>query len=380
MIIQGKASLPDSMRQCQVVVQGNRIAAVLTEPESFESPDIALSDDQLICPGFIDPQINGGFGKEFKTDTDALDHVTREIVRYGVTSIMPTVTTMDQERYSSHINGLLERYSGPNPNARVLGVHLEGPVLNPKKRGAHPEESLLTPDNLALDGYLIPHVRMVTIAPELPKAWDLATQIVERGIRLGLGHSLATYQDVVDNFSRESMHIVHAFNAMGEYTGRQPGLVGVALDRPDFYTSVIADLVHVHPAALRLLWRVHGDKSTLFGISDGSAVLGLPEGNHKVGLRQIERRRDRAVLSGTETLVGSVLTMNMAARNMRAATQCHTWEAVNFVTKNTASYLGVEDEVGSIEAEKFADLCIIDSDFNVLLTVVDGSIVYNQLK
>lgn len=379
MIIQGNTSLPRGIHECQVELNGGEIRRVITNPSGFGSPDLIVPEGHTICPGFIDGQINGGFGKEFKTDLDSIGHVTAEITKYGVTSIVPTVTTKSLDTYRDHLNGILGAYPGPGTHARVLGIHLEGPVLNPKKRGAHPEDLLLSPAGLNLDVYLSPATIMVTIAPELPGGWALAKDLVSRGLRVGIGHSLADYDDVVKNFMPESMHIVHTYNAMSNLEGRGPGLVGVALDREDFHASVIADLVHVHPASLRLLWEARRRGTRLFGISDGSAVLGLNLGSHVVGKRTIERREDRAVLEGTETLVGSVLTMNTAARNLRRVTGCEMWEAVNFVSLNTATYYGVGDRLGSIEPGKAADLCVVDDDFNVRYTVVNGTVAFNDL-
>ena len=379
-IIQGPASLPHRVVECQVEVSGSEIHTVVTDSSMFRTPDVKLQPRHLLCPGFLDPQINGGFGKEFKTDGDAIEHVTRAIPQYGVTGILPTVTTKELSSYPNHLRDLSEHYSGPGEHARVLGIHLEGPALNPKKRGAHPEEWLRSPDEIDLDELLSPMVRVVTVAPELPDGWKLAHQVTERGLRVGLGHSTAEYDDVVSNFEPQLMHIVHTYNAMSELTSRSPGLVGVALDRPDFYASVIADLVHVHPASLRVLWKARNRGARLFGVSDGSAVLGLPLGHHQIGTREIERRDDRAVLKGTETLVGSVLTMNVAARNILSVTECEVWEAVNFVSLNPATYLGLSDSLGSIESGKLADLCIVDENFDVHFTMIDGIVAFGALR
>lgn len=378
MRIEGRAAFPTEIAPCQVVVSGDTIANVVVDPAAFEPADLSLREDLMLCPGFIDAQINGGFGKEFKTDEDAVEHVSSQITRFGVTSFLPTVTTREVSTYRDHLASLMNQYSGPGPNARVLGLHLEGPVLNISKKGAHPAEWLKEPGEIDLDSILTDDVRMVTIAPELPDGWNLARTILDRGLRLGLGHSTAGYDDVVANVLHPAAHIVHVFNAMGELTAREPGLVGVALARPDFPASVVADLVHVHPANLRSLWMARSGQH-IFGVSDGSAVLGLPEGIHKIGSREIERRSDRAVLKGTETLVGSVLTMNVAARNMVNNVGCTVVDAINFVSLNTADYLGVSDRLGSIEVGKLADLCVIDSNFEVHMTMVNGVVAYQEI-
>ena len=164
---------------------------------------------------------------------------------------------------------------------------------------------------------------------------------------------------------------------MPDLSGRKPGVSGAALNNPDYYASVIADLVHVHPASLDVLWKSRNG-CNLFGISDGSAVLGLPTGVHKIGDRSIERLEDRAVLEATNTLVGSVLTMNIAARNLYRTTGCALWQAINFVSLNAAKYLGMDDQIGSITVGRNADLCVIDNNFEVNLTIINGVIVYDS--
>jgi len=333
-----------------------------------------------LCPGFIDMQLNGGFGKEFKSDNDALVAVSSGIVEFGVTSIMPTITSLPQSTYRDHIAAIEERFRSEGGKAKVLGFHLEGPVLNPSKRGAHPEPYLVTADELDLDGILTGSVRVVTLAPEVPGGWSLAHKLVQTGRKVGIGHTLVSFSDFCDNANLREMHLVHAFNAMGEISAREPSAVGAALDNPAVFSSVIADLIHVHPALLRLLWQSREGGRGLFGISDGSAVLGLPIGEYQIGARTIERRTDRAVLSGTDTLVGSVLTMNIAARNIRSVTGCELWEAVNFVSRNAAEYLGITHEIGAIQQGLAADLCVIDSDFKVHTTMVAGEVVHGSFS
>ena len=161
---------PEREGRCQVLVGGDRIIDVIEDPSFFRQPTAVLADDCFLAPGLIDAQINGGFGKEFKTDKDAIGHVTREIVKFGVTSILPTVTTKPLTSYQSHLAELMAHYEGPVPNARILGIHLEGPCLNDAKRGAHPADQLQRPADVDLDRYLTPEVSVVTLAPELDGA------------------------------------------------------------------------------------------------------------------------------------------------------------------------------------------------------------------
>ena len=376
-LIEGNVSLPDRTEYCQVSIKDGIICDIVFDRQQFSTSNISLRSDQILCPGFIDPQINGGFGKEFKTDEDAFAVVANNIPLYGVTSIVPTITTKRIADYKRHISLLERNHTNLLNSARILGIHIEGPALNPEKKGAHPRDLLVQPREIDLFEIITPDVLIFTLAPELDGGWELADKCIKSGLKVGLGHTLSDYDDIVRHFNTDSMHIVHVYNGMPDLSGRKPGVSGAALNNPDYYASVIADLVHVHPASLDVLWKSRNG-CNLFGISDGSAVLGLPTGVHKIGDRSIERLEDRAVLEATNTLVGSVLTMNIAARNLYRTTGCALWQAINFVSLNAAKYLGMDDQIGSITVGRNADLCVIDNNFEVNLTIINGVIVYDS--
>ncbi|OZD47386.1 N-acetylglucosamine-6-phosphate deacetylase [Rhodococcus sp. 06-1477-1B] len=377
MIIEGRAVLEDGIALCQVRIENDVVFEIQVDVDQFSEPDLRLNESWILSPGLIDAQINGAFGKEFKTDRDSISYVSSRIVKFGVTGFLPTVTTKEPGSYAEHLRAL-SRDASSASGARVLGIHIEGPALNHAKKGAHPSEWLVDPSQVDLEELFMPLVRVVTLAPELPGGWELAHSLAERGIRVGIGHSIASYDDVVANFASEYMHVVHTYNAMSELTSRAPGLVGVVLDEPDFWASVIADLVHVHPASLRVLRNSRRSTKKIFGVSDGSAVLGLANGVHRVGSRSIEKRDDRAVLAGTETLVGSVLTMNVAVRNAIRTWGCSVAEAVYFASHNSAEYLGLAEKIGTITVGKLADLCVLDGNFDAILTMVGGEIVFDN--
>jgi N-acetylglucosamine-6-phosphate deacetylase len=359
----------------QVTVERDRIVAVTTEANDFEAATHTLEEGEVLSPGFVDIQINGAFGKEFKTDADAVGHIASRLPEFGTTAFCPTVTTMPRDKYREHL-AALRVSSHDSPGSRFLGFHLEGPALNPSKVGAQSADLLVEPRDLALDEYLDEAVRIVTLAPELAGADSLISEFLGQDIRVGVGHSVIDYDGLTRVFQPDRMMIVHAFNAMADLNSRKPGVIGAALDCDDFWVSVIADRIHVSDPSLRILWKAKLDKSKLIGITDGSAVTGLPVGTHQIGTRSIEKREDRAVLEGTETLVGSTLTLDAAARNLRTVTGCGVADALRCVTQNPAVFLGREKEIGRIAPGAYADFALLDSDLYVRETIVGGETVW----
>lgn len=375
--IEGHIIFPDRVQLGQLLIDGQRISKIRLERRDFRDADLKLTDDEIISPGFVDVQINGAFGKEFKTDIDAVEIVRRGVLQFGTTAICPTVTTRKLATYREHLSGLRQN-SKQGAGAKVLGFHLEGPFLNPKKVGAQSADLLALPIDCKYGEYVSDDVSIVTLSPELEGAPELIRRLISDGKRVGVGHSLVAYRDLVKIFDPKDMMIVHAFNAMADLGARSPGVIGAALERDDYFVSLIADGIHVDPTVVRILWKAKRDKSKLFGITDGSAVLGLKPGIHKIGSRSIERRTDRAVLEGTETLVGSVLTLNVAARNIREFTGCEVNEAINAVSLYPARFLGRDNDIGQIKVGNAADFAIIDRNFEVQRTIIDGLVVWSR--
>ena len=162
----------------------------------------------------------------------------------------------------------------------------------------------------------------MTLSPELTGAPALIAKLTSLGKRVGVGHTLASYDALIDIFNPDRMMVVHVFNAMADLNSREPGVIGAALDRDDFYCSIIMDRIHVSDPTARIFWKSKFDKSKVLCITDGAAVSGLDIGVYQIGSRSIEKRHDRAVLEGTDTLVGSTLTPNLAAKNLRDVTGC----------------------------------------------------------
>jgi len=377
MIIEGNLVLPSEVRFGQLVVDGPLISRVVLDQSDFSTPNLRVPKGDFISPGFIDLQINGAFGKEFKSDSDAIDAITSQLPRFGTTSIYPTVTTRELGSYSAYLTDLLAHYSHP-AGTRILGFHLEGPFLNPAKVGAQNAALLKTPDECSYSDYVSNDVAIVTLSPELKGAPTFIARLLRDGKRVGIGHSTVSYEEITELFDPHQMMVVHVFNAMDGIQPRSPGLAGAALDKDNYFVSLIVDGIHIDPVIVRITWKAKMDKNKVICITDGSAVTGLPEGTYTIGTRRIQRKADRAVLEGTTTLVGSVLTQNVAARNLRAFTMCSLNEAVNAVSLNPATLMGREHEFGQLAPGTAADIVIHDDEFVIKQTFVGGTVVWSR--
>lgn len=373
--IQGNLVLSDGVIPGQLVMRQGKIEKIIKCESSFLPDAQKVPNDHLIAPGFIDLQINGAFGKEFKSDVGAIRAVCQGLPKFGTTSFCPTVTTKPFSDYPMYLKQLKDIASDAS-GAKWIGFHLEGPFLNPGKVGAQAADLMMEPADCDLSSYLSEDVRIVTLSPELRGGREFISALLDRGVRIGVGHSLISYDELVEVFDPARMMIVHVYNAMSDLNSRKPGVLGAALDRDDFYCSIIADGIHVSTPSVRIFWKCKKDKSKVMFITDGSAVAGLDEGIHQIGTRSIEKRADRAVLEGTETLVGSILTLNVAVRNMIEFTGCSTHEAINCASLNPARYLGVSDAIGELREGLAADIAILDRNFDVVRTYVNGSLVW----
>uniref|UniRef100_A0A8C1E7U1 N-acetylglucosamine-6-phosphate deacetylase n=1 Tax=Cyprinus carpio carpio TaxID=630221 RepID=A0A8C1E7U1_CYPCA len=291
-------------------------------------------EDKIIAPGFIDVQINGGYGIDFSQASSDIRGgvalVAKKILEHGVTSFCPTLVTSPSDIYHKVIPELRVQDGGPE-GAGVLGIHLEGPFISEEKRGAHPPKFLRTfkagglADLMEIYGHL-DNVAMVTLAPELANSAAAIHELSGRGIAVSLGHSMADLSQAEEAVQHGAKFITHLFNAMLPFHHRDPGIVGLLTsDRVPpgrtVYYGMIADGIHTHPAALRIAHRAH--PAGLVLVTDAVMAMGLPPGRHTLGQQQIDIQGLHAYLTGTTTLSGSIATMDMCVRHFREASgQC----------------------------------------------------------
>ena len=267
----------------------------------------------IAAPGFVDLQVNGFAGVDFLgADADGYAVAGDALLETGVTSFVPTFITSPEADLVDALRSVPGALRGP----RILGVHLEGPFLSPRRLGTHPASARRDPDAALLDRLLdAGPVRLVTLAPELPGALELVDELVARGITVSCGHSDATAVETAAAFDRGASTVTHLFNAMRPFSHRDPGIVGAALIRPGVIVQMIVDGVHLAPEAVLLAWAAAPNRVAL--VTDAIAGAGLGDGSYAFGTMTVEVRNG-VVRREDGVLAGSALTMADAVRNMHA--------------------------------------------------------------
>lgn len=343
----------------------------------------------LIAPGFIDVQINGGYGKDFSQASEdvagGISVVGKKILEHGVTSFCPTLVTSPPAVYHKVLPAV-KAYNGGPHGAGVLGLHLEGPFISAEKKGAHPEQYIRTftsggiLDLIETYGSL-DNVAMVTLAPELANSQSVVRELSQRGIVVSLGHSAANLSQAEDCVQHGASFITHLFNAMLPFHHRDPGIVGLLTsdqipDGRTVYYGMIADGIHTNPAALRIAHRAH--PSGLVLVTDAITAMGLPPGRHTLGQQAIEIQGLHAYVAGTKTLSGSIATMDMCVRHFKQASGCSVEEALEAASLHPAQLLGISHQKGNLNYGSDADLVFLDDALNVKATYISGEEVWRK--
>ena len=338
--------------------------------------EIVDAKGAFVAPGFIDVHLHGALGRDAMDDEpEAVRAIARYQPQTGVTAILPTTMTCAFSairRALGHIRAAMSRKEPKG--ARILGAHMEGPFISAARCGAQ-DAAHIVPADFSLVEPFLDVVKRITIAPEtLAKGSRFIRDCQTRGVSVSIGHSDADYDEALRCLTEEGIrHVTHLFNGMPPFHHRAPGVVGAALDT-DADCELIADNLHSHPAAQRMLWRAKQGRHILL-ITDSIRAAGVGDGESELGGQKVFVHGARATLADG-TLAGSVLTMNRAVANFAKNTGCGIPAAVACATKTPAESLGVYDEIGSLAAGKCADFVLFDDDVQIQKTVVDGEIVW----
>jgi N-acetylglucosamine-6-phosphate deacetylase len=359
----------DRIEPADVLLDDGVVAAVgpgLDAPECGATLDVS---GLLVAPGFIDLQINGAFGIDLADEPERLWEVGALLSRYGVAGFLPTIITSPPGTPRRAMAALADRpadFAGAEP----LGLHLEGPMLNPDRRGAHDPALLRLPSPEQVEGWTrADGVALVTLAPELTGALAVVERLVEAGVVVAAGHTAATADELDRAVAAGLTYVTHLFNGMVPFGHRDPGPIGLVLADGRLTAGLIADGIHVHPIAVTAAWRALRP-SRLSLVTDAVAALGRPPGRFPLGGRTVTLG-DAGVRLDDGTLAGSALGLDEAVRNLIAFTGCSAAESISTVTATPARVLGLPRK-GSVAPGFDADLTLLTADLRVATTFVGG--------
>jgi N-acetylglucosamine-6-phosphate deacetylase len=376
----GSVITPAGVLEPGDVVAGDRRILAVGPLGAIERPADAVVIDAAGCwvtPGFIDVQINGGHGIDLTTEPARAEELGRMLPGYGVTAFVPTIITCDGEQRSTALAWWAHRDGTAGaPRATPLGLHIEGPMLAPSRRGAHPAELLRNPDPALIDGWSRANgVRLATLAPELPGAVETISELSTRGVVVSIGHTDCTAEQFAAGVEAGATYVTHLFNAMRPFAHRDPGPIGATLADDAVVAGLICDGIHVDPVAVRMAWRALGP-GRLNPVTDAMAVLGSDPGESRLGAVEVTVDGG-GVRTADGVLAGSDLSLDRAVRNLIAFTGCSVPDAVTTVTATPARLLGLPDR-GKLEHGACADITVLDADLAVVATIVGGEVAWRS--
>jgi len=363
-----------------VIFEDEKITAVGGESD-VKMPKEARAIDasgKIVVPGFIDVHIHGGGGRDIMDASyEAVKEIAKFVASHGTTSFVATTISTSRPDLLRTIKAVRTAREKGTDGAEVLGVHLEGPYINPDKRGAHSADYVRLPsiDEFEEIWEASNHaVKIVTLAPELEGSKILIQRLRELGIVASIGHSNATYIQAVDAIKQGVRHATHMFNRMSGFDPGEPGVVGAVLVHDELTAELICDNIHVHPAAMNLLVRVKGSERVVL-VTDAIQAAGMPDGEYALGKQHVIVKDGVSRLRSGD-LAGSTLTMDRAVRNMMKLVGTPLQTAVKMATINPAVVINVDKNKGSLEPDKDADIVIIDNEISVYMAIAKGNIVY----
>jgi N-acetylglucosamine-6-phosphate deacetylase len=342
-----------------------RIASI--SGQSIPTQAVRESNEPILLPGFIDQHVHGGGGHDIMEGGEAALRVAELHAKYGTTSLLATTMTAPAADLELAFKGLAGAcVTTRTRGARVLGVHLEGPYINPGKLGAQPD--FARPMQAAELKHLndIAPIRLITLAPEVEGNMEVIESLVKAGYRVQLGHSAGTYEDGVAAMAKGANGFTHLFNAMTAIHHRKPGIVGTALAHGQ-YAEIIPDLLHVHPGAMRVALRAI---PRLFCVTDSTAAAGMPDGEYRLGRHTVTKCMGGVRLADG-TLAGSTLTMDQALRNLVDELHLDLTDASRRVSAYAADFLGITDR-GRLVANAWADVVVMNRDLQLTDVFTEG--------
>ena len=351
----------------------NEKIAALSQKYPPKECEIIDAEGLYVSAGFVDVHIHGSGGADVMDATpEALETISQSVLQTGTTSFVATTMTMRQEDILRALDTVI-MYGGEVTGAKIEGIHLEGPFINPLKCGAQDPEYIQKAGFEWIEPYL-PHIRVITIAPEMLGAEEFIRKISQSypHIILSIGHSEANYEQTMQSFEWGISHATHLFNAMPPWHHRKPGLIGAVFES-DVTADIIADLIHTHPTALRIVEKIKKDRMIL--ITDAMRAGCMKSGHYDLGGQKVTVADGRTTLDNG-VLAGSVLKFNDAVKNFYTHTDATLAEAIAAVTTLPAKRLGLP--IGELRAGYDADIVIFDEAIAIEKVYINGCLKYQR--
>jgi N-acetylglucosamine-6-phosphate deacetylase len=361
-------------------VEDGRITEISSRTKSSVPANASLVDfgEAVLAPGYVDIHIHGGAGVDaMRASQEEMPRLSKFLATHGVAGYFPTTVAAPLDQTCAALERLADviEASAKSPDmaeARPLGIHLEGPFLSPKRRGVHPPEYLATPTLEIFQRFWDAargHVRMLTIAPEIPGAIEVIAEAARRNVLVSIGHSDAEIPEARAGVKAGARHATHTFNAMRPLDHRVPGILGEVLSDDTISADIIVDGIHVAPEVVQLFMRSKRiDRAVL--ITDAMTATGMPDGHYQLGPIEVEVKDGKCTGPGG-TLAGSVLTMDRAVRNVAKFSGCSLQDGVRAATLNPAQVAGIAG-YGKLAAGAEANFVVLSPGGEVQKTLIRG--------
>ena len=374
-----RAVLPGTVRLCDVRIRGGRIGEIATHLLPLEGEEIRDCGGAVLMPGWIDTHNHGGLSRAFFHEDADYAAIADSYARRGTTAMLPTLSCMPEQRFEETARRLVRFAKEQTSGAKFVGIHAEGPFLNPIRHGGMIKEYIAPPDCArfqrmadACGGML----RILTLAPEVEGADSLIREALACGVSVSAGHTNATHEEMLHAAAIGLTRMTHTFNACRPLSHRDPGVIGAVLQDPRITCEVIGDFAHLHPATVQMILSLKGStKVTLISdYSDGKGYAARGEGKHQTEDGTPYTVRGGVAWSESGGVMGNANDMAVSVRNLRSLS-VPLYEIAEMASANPAKAAGIYADTGSIEIGKAADLVLCEDDLTPIAVYVDGSLV-----
>ncbi|MCY7492766.1 N-acetylglucosamine-6-phosphate deacetylase [Bacillus safensis] len=368
-----------------VGLRDGKIDYISTSPPTGNYEKVYISRENFyLLPGMIDIHIHGGYGADMMDATEeAMNTLADNLPSEGTTSFLATTITQNHHEIEQALKNVAQwkqsNEAQAGNQAQCIGIHLEGPFISKDKAGAQPVQWIKQPDIPLFKKWLDASdqlIRIVTFAPEEDTDFAFLSLLQEKNIIPSIGHTNA-HHDMINLAAKHgARHVTHLYNAISSFQHREPNAVGAALTNENLHTELITDGIHSHPLSIKLAYLAKGS-DRLIMITDSMRAKGLGNGTYEFGGQTVTVSGEKALLDDG-TLAGSILRMKDGVKRMKQLTDCDWTEIAKMTSTNAAAQLGLDQQLGSIEVGKLADLVIWDESGELMMTICRGQIVFEK--